>query len=184
MNGGPAVYSGGSRFLHWIIAALILLGLIPIGLTMVSLGDGMLKNFLYEVHKSFGMIVFTLAVMRVVVRVAQGFPPLPDSMPEWQKIAARATHLALYALILTVQSWAIREQLCAAPQSTCSGPYRFPSPLSEAWNKPRLCSLGIRAQFSSWRESSRCMWALPCGTGLSGAMVCSSVCGERARFVQ
>lgn len=102
MKSGLAAYSGGSRFLHWIIAALILLGLIPVGLTMVSLGDGPLKNFLYEAHKSFGMVVFMLAVVRVAVRMAQGFPPLPESLPEWQRIAARATHLALYALILVV----------------------------------------------------------------------------------
>jgi cytochrome b561 len=102
MTSGSAVYSRGSRFLHWTIAALILLGLIPIGLTMVSLEDGPLKNLLYEAHKSFGMVVFTLAVIRVAVRAAQGFPSLPDTMPEGLKIAARATHLALYALILVV----------------------------------------------------------------------------------
>jgi cytochrome b561 len=128
MNSVPAVYSGGSRFLHWIIAALILLGLIPIGLTMVSLEDGMLKNFLYEVHKSFGMIVFTLAVMRVVVRVAQGFPPLPDSMPEWQKIAARATHLALYTLIVTVPVLGYTgTAMCCAPVSLF---WTIPIPIS------------------------------------------------------
>jgi cytochrome b561 len=102
MNGGPAAYSRESRLLHWTIAALILLGLIPIGLTMVSLEDGPLKNFLYELHKSFGMVVFALVVVRVAVRAAQGFSPLPDTLPEWQKIAARATHLALYMLILAV----------------------------------------------------------------------------------
>lgn len=102
MRSGRAVYSGTSRFLHWAIAGLILLGLIPAGLTMVSLEDGAPKNFLYEAHKSLGMVVFMLAVARVAVRAAQGFPPLPDAMPEWQKITARATHLALYALILVV----------------------------------------------------------------------------------
>jgi cytochrome b561 len=102
MSRGAAVYSPGSRFLHWTIAALILLGSIPIGLTMVSLEDRPLKNFLYEMHKSFGMVIFTLAVVRVAVRAAQGFPPLPNTMPEGQKVVARATHLALYALILVV----------------------------------------------------------------------------------
>jgi cytochrome b561 len=130
MNSGPAVYSRESWFLHWTIAALILLGLLPLGLTMVSLKDGPLKNFLYEAHKSFGMVVFTLAVVRVAVRTAQGFPPLPDTMPEWQKIAARATHLALYALILAVPVLGYTgTAMCCAPVNLL---WTVPIPISVA----------------------------------------------------
>ena len=119
MRTASATYSGGSRFLHWAIAALILLGLIPVGLTMVSLEDGSLKNFLYEAHKSLGMVVFLLAVARVALRAAQGFPPLPDSLPQWQAVAARATHLALYALIVVVPV------LGYTGAAMCCAPVRF-----------------------------------------------------------
>ena len=135
MKRGPAAYSGESRFLHWAIAALILFGLIPAGLTMVSLGDGPLKNFLYEAHKSMGMVVFMLAVLRVAVRAAQGFPPLPDSLPEWQKIAARSTHLALYGLILVVPVLGFTgTAMCCAPVNLF---WTVPIPISVAGGMDR-----------------------------------------------
>ena len=85
-------YSGPSRFVHWPIAFLILLVLIPVGLIMTNLPDGTPKNTLYELHKSFGMTVFALAVIRVAIRAVEGFPPLPSSLPAWQQAAARGTH--------------------------------------------------------------------------------------------
>ena len=81
MNSHLERYSGPSRFVHWAIAFLILLVLIPVGLIMANLPDGAPKNTLYELHKSFGMTVFGLAVIRVAIRAVEGFPPLPSSLP-------------------------------------------------------------------------------------------------------
>jgi cytochrome b561 len=120
-------YSGPSRFVHWAIAGLILLILIPIGLIMVNLPDGGAKNTLYELHKSFGMTIFALAVIRVAIRAVEGFPPLPSSVPAWQQAAARGTHLALFGLILLVPA------LGFAGTSMCCSPvnyfWLFPIPI-------------------------------------------------------
>jgi cytochrome b561 len=112
-------YSGPSRFVHWAIAVLILLILIPVGLIMVNLPDGAPKNTLYELHKSFGMTVFALAVIRVAIRVVEGFPALPSSLPAWQQAAARGTHLALFALIFIVPA------LGFAGTSMCCSPVNY-----------------------------------------------------------
>ena len=69
-------YSPAQKTLHWLIAALVVV-LVPVGLSMANLmEDGPIKNGAYELHKSFGLTVFGLALLRVAVRLVRGAPPL------------------------------------------------------------------------------------------------------------
>ncbi len=47
-----------------------------------------------------GLTVLALSVVRLGWRLTHRVPPLPDAMPAWEKLAARATHWAFYALII------------------------------------------------------------------------------------
>ncbi len=108
-------YSGGQKWLHWLMAALILT-LIPVGFIMTGMAEGGARNRIYELHKSFGMIVFVLAVMRVALRTARGAPPLPASLPDWQRAVAHASHLALYGLIVLVPVLGfVGTSMCCSP---------------------------------------------------------------------
>jgi cytochrome b561 len=111
----PRSYSSAQKWLHWSIAAIILLVMIPAGLTMTRLGEGGATNTLYELHKSFGIIVFCLAVIRLIVRRARGAPPLEEGIPGWQRAAAYVSHYALYALILLapLAGWTATSSCCA-----------------------------------------------------------------------
>ncbi len=102
MADAPASYSSAQKWLHWLIAAMILLIMIPAGLTMTRLGEGETTNRLYELHKSFGLIIFGLAVVRVVLRWIRGAPPVEPNVSAWQRFAAYASHYALYGLIILV----------------------------------------------------------------------------------
>ncbi|HSP25382.1 MAG TPA: cytochrome b [Saliniramus sp.] len=115
MPAAPAHYSTLQIAIHWI-TAVIIIGMIPVGLTMTRLGPGTTTNLLYELHKSFGLIVIALAVIRIVVRLSTGVPPIVRTIPAWQRVAARATHFALYALIVLVPlfGW-IATSTCCAP---------------------------------------------------------------------
>src|SRR3954469_23848824 len=97
----PSRYSPAQKWLHWSMAVLIL-GMIAIGLTMTNLGDGPLKDRLYELHKSIGLTVLALALVRIAVRRRRGAPPLEPGVPAWQRFAAHASHYALYGLIVLV----------------------------------------------------------------------------------
>ncbi|GJD47711.1 Cytochrome b561 [Methylobacterium crusticola] len=110
----PTAYAPSQKALHWIIAALVA-GLVPVALTMANLPDGALKNQLYEWHKSFGLTVLALVAARIVVRSLRGAPPLVPGLPAWQRRAAHASHLALYALIVLVPvlGWAGTSACCA-----------------------------------------------------------------------
>ncbi len=111
----PARYSTLQIAIHWL-TAIIILGMIPVGLAMTRIGPGPTTNLLYELHKSFGLIIIGIAVIRIGVRLAMGAPPVVTTIPPWQRIAARGTHLALYALIVLVPiiGW-IATSTCCAP---------------------------------------------------------------------
>jgi cytochrome b561/polyisoprenoid-binding protein YceI len=86
--------------LHWTIA-IIILGQIAVGLYMKDLPNASTVKFdLYQLHKSFGVSVLVLSLLRLVWRFMHKPPALPVEMPEWQKTAAGMTHWGFYALIV------------------------------------------------------------------------------------
>lgn len=104
-----ARYNSVAVVLHWAIAIMII-GQIAGGFYMHNLPNASpIKFDLYQLHKSFGLTVLVLSVARLGWRFANKPPALPDAMPGWQKLAARATHWAFYALmILTpLAGWAM-----------------------------------------------------------------------------
>ena len=88
--------------LHWIVAALILLIQVPAGLVMDNLSPGALQNTLYTLHKQVGLLVFLLAIARIVWRARYPVPLLPRDLPAWQIGLARTSHLLLYLLLFAL----------------------------------------------------------------------------------
>ncbi|MDR5857178.1 cytochrome b [Caballeronia sp. LZ062] len=81
--------------LHWVIAVAIVV-MLCIGLYMVGLPRGLpFKSTLINFHKSLGMTVFLLVLIRILVRLGYGRPPLPP-MGAWQRAAASTTQALLY----------------------------------------------------------------------------------------
>ncbi len=91
-----------SIWLHWTIAALILLVQVPVGITMLALEPGSNQDLAFNVHKTNGIVIFVLAVIRLGWRWSQPVPVLPADLPAWQAMAARASHAALYALLFAM----------------------------------------------------------------------------------
>ncbi len=95
-------YSSVAVALHWAIAILIL-GQIFGGLYMHNLPNSSAMKFdLYQLHKSFGLSVLLLTLVRLGWRIAHPPPALPASMVPWQRLVAKATHWVFYALMLAI----------------------------------------------------------------------------------
>jgi cytochrome b561 len=95
------------RALHWLMAICIL-AMFFIGVGMVS--TVMPKYLpLVAIHKSLGIAILVLALIRLLVRLRSGSPPLPLDLPEPMKLAAQLSHYALYALMLAMPliGWAM-----------------------------------------------------------------------------
>ncbi len=100
MELGQKRYSSVAVALHWAIALLILTQIAG-GLYMHNLPNSAAIKFdLYQLHKSFGLSIFGLTIIRLGWRLAHKPPALPGAMPGWQKLIARLTHWAFYALML------------------------------------------------------------------------------------
>ena len=88
-----------ARLLHWLLAAIVI-AMVPVGIIMLIDGlDRSTQNLLFILHKNTGVVILLLMVIRLIYRLMQPPPPLPASVPKWQKQIAGATHVLLYALV-------------------------------------------------------------------------------------
>jgi cytochrome b561 len=79
--------------------AMLVLAMLFIGVGMVS--TVMPKYLtLVSIHKPLGIAILVLALIRLVVRLRYGTPPLPPDLPEPMKLAAYLSHYALYILMI------------------------------------------------------------------------------------
>jgi cytochrome b561 len=86
------------RLIHWTMAVLVL-AMLFIGVAMVST-VGSAYPALLKLHRPIGIAILVLAVLRLIVRLATGAPPLPRNLPPVQKLAAKASHVFLYAAMI------------------------------------------------------------------------------------
>jgi cytochrome b561 len=95
------------RTLHWLMAICIL-AMLFIGVGMVSTVASEYLT-LVNIHKPLGILILILALVRLVVRLRYGAPPLPLDLPEPMKLAAYLSHYALYALMIAMPliGWAM-----------------------------------------------------------------------------
>jgi cytochrome b561 len=97
----PDRYGLPAQIFHWVIAALIVTQFV-LARTALDLPLGVHKLALLARHKSFGMTVLMLAVLRLLWRLWHPAPPLPAGMKPLQRAAARATHIAFYVLLFAM----------------------------------------------------------------------------------
>ncbi len=90
-----------SQSLHWLIVLLIL-AQGSVGLLMGDMRNGPDKIQVYALHKSIGLTILALVVLRLLWRLYAGAPrPVPGT-PRWQSRTARISHWLLYALLLAM----------------------------------------------------------------------------------
>lgn len=97
-------YSAALRWLHWAVAGLIVTQFVLAELAerAEQAGAKLQTLALLANHKSVGITILVLAVVRLSARLASPVPALPAEMPAWQVTASRVSHLLLYSLILVL----------------------------------------------------------------------------------
>ena len=96
-----------ARLLHWLMALMIV--------SMLFIGAGMAASvserhvWLLNLHKPLGIAILLLVVVRLFVRFSTRQPPLPADLPAVQVLAAKMSHVLLYALMFTLPlvGWAM-----------------------------------------------------------------------------
>lgn len=92
--------------LHWIVAALVF-AQIALGWWMQEIPKNPpgLRADWFNLHKSIGLTVGLLMLLRLAWRFVHPAPQLPQSMPRWQRAAAAASHILLYACLFLQPLW-------------------------------------------------------------------------------
>ena len=100
-----ARYTRTAMVLHWLVAVLIVVNVL-LGLFADDLPDSVVRRAI-DTHKSIGITVLGLALLRLLWRLAHRPPPLPASYARRERGLAHGAHIALYALIfaLPISGW-------------------------------------------------------------------------------
>ncbi len=93
-----------AQLLHWATAALIIV-LLPLGVFMYDLPDSSgaevaYKAWFYSLHKTLGVTVFTVAVLRIIWAVFQPHPRPLHADRKLESLAAQTVHWMLYGAII------------------------------------------------------------------------------------
>jgi cytochrome b561 len=80
--------------------AVLLAGMAGVGWYMHSIEDDPGADRLFDLHKSTGIVVFALVLVRLAWRLRHPPAPLPASVPGWQVLAASTVHRLLYACMI------------------------------------------------------------------------------------
>jgi cytochrome b561 len=97
----PWRYSTPAVFLHWVLAALIAF-MAALGWFMMTVEDEPGGERFFDLHKSIGLIVFALVLLRLVWRLFHRPQALPSAIPRWQVRLSEIVQWLLYALMLVL----------------------------------------------------------------------------------
>jgi len=107
MTASRTTYTTVAIAFHWVIA-IMLVSMVFYGWWMEGLRDLALAGEItfaevqtaYNWHKTAGITILILSLARLAWRFTHPVPPLPAHMKPWEKILARFTHIAFYAVMI------------------------------------------------------------------------------------
>lgn len=113
-----ARYGTVAMSFHWLIAALIATNL-TLGFYFANVMDSHDPGFfqIVQLHKSIGLSVLVLSLLRLGWRLINPIPPLPADFGRGMRILARGTHYLFYVLIIGIplMGWAL---VSSSPRGT------------------------------------------------------------------
>ncbi len=94
-------YPATSKLLHWLVAGCVLMTA-PVAIAMTRIDKGPTQDALYNFHKSLGVLILILMVLRLVNRLAAGALAAEPGIEPWQKTVSSIVHTSLYVLLLAM----------------------------------------------------------------------------------
>lgn len=86
------------RGFHWI-SAILIIALLGIGVYMANFNSAY-KYDLYDLHKSFGMIILFVTLLRIITRLLSKIPILPSGFNSIEIKLSKIVYFSMYLLII------------------------------------------------------------------------------------
>lgn len=93
-------YTTVAIVLHWIVAVLIVAN-VALAWTWPGLADAQVRPAI-DLHKSIGITILGLALLRLSWRIGHRPPPLPGGYARWEAASAHIVHWGLYAILFAM----------------------------------------------------------------------------------
>lgn len=103
--------------LHWCIAFLVLCA-VALGLARESLDRGTIRDTIFALHKSIGLLILIATCIRLGWRLTHRVPPPPAGMGAFQRFAAWSTHSLLYVMMFVQPITGYLAEAARARQTT------------------------------------------------------------------
>ncbi|MDE2836098.1 MAG: cytochrome b/b6 domain-containing protein [Chloroflexota bacterium] len=101
MSEGRSAYNPITQILHWA-SALLILGMLALGLAMTRIGEGEAQETLYNAHVAMGIGTLVLTALRLVALAVHRWPSPPPGLSRVNERAFIGTHVLLYALLIAL----------------------------------------------------------------------------------
>jgi cytochrome b561 len=111
-------YGSINKFFHWTMAFLII--------TMLCVGFFM-SGPIVNIHKLTGLLILTLVALRLIWKLLNPVPELPETISRFEKILARSAEGFLYLCMfaMPLSGWAMATSFGYSPHL---GSFYFPMP--------------------------------------------------------
>jgi cytochrome b561 len=146
-------YGSVAMTLHWLIAALVLVNL-GLGLYMADLPKTDASRFmLFQLHKSVGLTVLVLSVLRLVWRLVNPVPPIPRGVNPFLRLGGHVSHFLFYFLIIAIPlaGWAMVSSSPIGLPTPYFGLFSWPN-ISFLANLPRAAKIANEDMFAETHE--------------------------------
>ena len=112
-----------AKSFHWVLALLIL-GQLALGKVAEGARLSPLKLDLFVWHKSIGVTILLLVILRFGWRLTHPPPAAPAGTPAWETKLARIGHILLYVLMFAVPmaGWWVASTTYSKSNSTLAKP--------------------------------------------------------------
>lgn len=94
-------YGTSAKLFHWVTVALLMVQF-ALGWLMPDIKRDMQPERLMNLHISFGLMILTVAMLRLAWRLLHGAPPPDVLSPGWQRVLSRSSHFSLYLLLFAM----------------------------------------------------------------------------------
>lgn len=94
-------YSGIAILLHWVVAALVTINVLLAWSWSGWIADAQVRPAI-DLHKSVGITILGLAILRLLWRLSHRPPPFPQGYRQWEARAAHLTHALLYVILFAM----------------------------------------------------------------------------------
>ncbi len=95
-------YSSGQQLVHWMTVVLMF-ALLPVAWVVTSLKEDTPPFYFYlDIHKSLGLTIFALTIVRILARLRRPAPPYPVTWPASSRLMAKLTAFALLLMLLAM----------------------------------------------------------------------------------